>query len=117
MVLPASFTEASTAISSPSPILPPGLPALGANDLEGESDYTLLPVPPQNFLPRPMHPRHFPGFMFFFLSFQIKTVLFTMVRTGAPPFTPPTPIPHTILYQRSHRELDEGLMWVKRGQG
>lgn len=40
-----------------------------------------------------------------------------MVRAGALPLAPPTPTPHTILYQSSHRELDEGLMWVKRGQG
>lgn len=40
-----------TTNSSPSLILPPGLPALEANDPEGKSDCTLLPVPPQNSPP------------------------------------------------------------------
>lgn len=47
MVLPASFTEPGTTIFPPSLLLLPGLPALAANDPEGESDCTPLPVPPR----------------------------------------------------------------------
>lgn len=46
--LPKGLAEASITISPPSPLLPPGLPVLDANDPEGESDWTLSPVPPPN---------------------------------------------------------------------
>lgn len=84
-----SFAEASTPISLLPHFSPPGLPALDANDPEGESDRFFHQSRPQSLPQDPCIPTLILDSCPIFLSLQIKTVLSTTVRACAPPFAAP----------------------------
>lgn len=118
---PAAAPEAlwppSITISSPSMLLPAGLPALAANDPEGELGWTPSRAHPQ-ILPRdPCLPAGFMPWLHVHFSFLTdKNSPFYYGESSLHSLPSPTLPSHLILCQVPHTGWGEGLMRVKQGE-
>lgn len=120
---PASFTETSTHVLS-FLLLPPGLPALDANDPEGKSDCALLsaspsvPLPPTKNIPSGPPVFQLCSWIYVLFSFlSDKNSPFYYGKSCCPSLRSSYPTLHTVLCPGPHTVLAEGLLWVERGQG
>lgn len=89
--LHTSFAEARTTFSSLPLFSPPGLPALEANDPEGESDGPAPAATPLILPPGARHPGCWPGFTFFlsFLADKNSPFYYGENRHPSPHLPPP----------------------------